>query len=93
MDFEWDPLKAEANLRKHRVTFEFATGVLLGPNRLDEKDDRDYDGELREIAVGRIQEFILVVVDTMRGTTARIISARRSTRHEYFKYWNGQVSA
>ena len=93
MDFEWDPLKAEANLRKHRITFEFATGVFLDPNRLDQKDDRDYDGELREIAVGRIQEFILVVVYTMRGSTARIISARRATRHEYFEYWNGQVSA
>ena len=31
MEFEWDPGKAAANLRKHRVSFEDAARVFLDP--------------------------------------------------------------
>ena len=92
MDFEWDPQKAEFNLRKHRVTFEFATGAFLNLNRVEKRDDRDYGGELREVVIGRIGEFILVVAYTIRGNTIRSISARSATRHEYIEYWNGSIS-
>jgi uncharacterized DUF497 family protein len=30
-DFEWDPAKALANVRKHGVSFEEAASVLLDP--------------------------------------------------------------
>lgn len=39
--FEWDPLKAEANLRKHQVTFERAREAFKDPHGLDEVDDKD----------------------------------------------------
>ncbi len=31
MKFEWDPKKAEANLRKHGVSFDEAVSVFLDP--------------------------------------------------------------
>ena len=33
MEFEWDPDKADSNLRKHEVSFEDVTLVFLDPNR------------------------------------------------------------
>ena len=91
-DFEWDPAKAEANLRKHGVTFDFATGVFSDPHRIEQTDEADYDGELRELIIGRAEEFVLYVVYTMRHEKVRIISARRATRREYLEYWNGPIS-
>jgi hypothetical protein len=34
MEFEWDSNEADANLRKHRVSFEDATRVFLDPQRI-----------------------------------------------------------
>ena len=31
MTYEWDPAKAAANVRKHRVSFEEAASVFLDP--------------------------------------------------------------
>jgi uncharacterized protein len=53
-DFEWDPVKAEANLRKHKVTFYFATNVFFDPNRVERPDPEDHDGEERWLAVGLV---------------------------------------
>ncbi len=93
MEFEWDPQKAATNLRKHGVAFDFASGVFSDPNRIEQTDGADYDGEIREQVIGRVQEFVLYVVNTMRLEKVRIISARRATRNEYLEYWNGPVSA
>jgi uncharacterized DUF497 family protein len=47
MEFEWDSGKAEANLRKHRVSFEEAARVFLDPQRIETIDDRENYGEDR----------------------------------------------
>ena len=47
MNFEWDPDKADANLRKHQVSFEDASRVFLDPNRIETFDSRDAYGEDR----------------------------------------------
>jgi uncharacterized DUF497 family protein len=47
MEFEWDSGKAEANLRKHRVSFEDAARVFLDPHRIETVDDRENYGEDR----------------------------------------------
>ena len=92
MDFEWDPAKADANLCKHGITFDFASRVFSDPNRIEQTAEADYDGEIREQVIGRGQEFVLYVVYTMRLEKVRIISARRATRNEYLEYWNGPIS-
>jgi len=77
MEFEWGEAKAEANLRKHGIAFDFATLVFDDPNRTEKLDDRDYEGEERWIAIGRSAEFVLTVVYSLREETIRLISARR----------------
>lgn len=92
-DFEWDPMKAEANLRKHRVTFDFATNVFSDPNCVESPDPEDHEGEERWLGIGQAQEFVLVVVFTLRQDVIRIISARRADRYEYIRYWTGEIQA
>lgn len=84
--FEWDDEKAAANLTKHRVPFEYAARVFLNPAHRDQEDDREDYGEERRIAVGHVDDRLLVVTYTLRGDTIRIISARRATRHEQRDY-------
>jgi uncharacterized DUF497 family protein len=90
VDFEWDPTKADANFRKHGVTFDFATGIFLDSDRVEELDDQ-HTGEDRWIATGRVEQFVLVVVFTLRGEIIRIISARKGVHNECIRYWTGQV--
>ncbi len=52
MEFEWGQVKAETNLRKHRVSFEDATRVFLDTNRIETFDGRDVYGEDRWKTVG-----------------------------------------
>jgi uncharacterized DUF497 family protein len=89
VEFEWDPAKAKTNIRKHRVNFDQATRVFLDPNRIERPDEGDPEGEERWQVLGRVEEFVLVVVYTVRWNLIRIISARRAELDEYFEYWNG----
>jgi uncharacterized DUF497 family protein len=89
-EFEWDPEKAEANLQKHGVSFPYATRAFLDVNR-QERLDEFADEEERWVVSARVDEFVLVVVYTFRGTSIRMISSRRATRREFEEYWNGQI--
>jgi uncharacterized DUF497 family protein len=92
VEFEWDPVKARSNIRKHKVTFDYATRVFLDPNRVKQPDELDYDGEERWLVIGRVEEFVLAVVFTSRADRIRMISARKAVRDELIEYWSGQVS-
>jgi uncharacterized DUF497 family protein len=87
VDFEWDPQKAAANLRKHGVSFAEATTVFgdrLGISAPD--PDHSYD-EDRYILVGRSSHGrLLIVAHTDRDDRIRIISARELTRSERKDY-------
>ena len=86
LEFEWDPAKAAANLRKHRVSFPYATRVFLDPHRLERIDARDEYGEKRWTALGQVDEWVLAVVYTVRGAKIRLISARKADRYDYGLY-------
>lgn len=91
--FEWDPAKAQANMRKHRVPFLMACEVFEDTGRLERPEvSHDY-GEERWIAIGRVERAILFVVFTQRGERIRLISARRAARNEQQRYWTGDLSA
>ena len=93
MEFEWDPAKAQANLRKHKVPFLMACEVFKDSSRLERLDvSSDYDEE-RWIVLGRVEQTILSVVFTQRGQRIRLISARRANRNEQQNYWTGDISA
>lgn len=83
-DFEWDSLKAEANLEKHQVSFEEAATVFLDLDYVLVPDGLD---EGRFLALGFSQlARMLVVVHLERSERIRIISARRATRRERLSY-------
>lgn len=81
--FEWDREKAQANARKHGVTFEEAATVF-GDALAKIFDDDAYSVlESREIIVGyATNQRILLVSFVIRKENVRIISARQATRKE-----------
>jgi uncharacterized DUF497 family protein len=85
--FEWDANKAQANLAKHKVSFETATTVFGDPRSVTIPDPAHSQGENRFIILGRsYDEKLLVVVHTERGDNIRIISARPASRRERKQY-------
>jgi uncharacterized DUF497 family protein len=89
--FEWDPVKAAENVRKHGVTFEEASLVFRDPlARSGYDDEHSSSEEERWVTLGLSRQELLVVVHTsveyMRAVTVRIISARLATRNERRNY-------
>ena len=86
--FEWDEKKNQENFRNHKIRFEEAKAIF-DHSVWTRIDDRNNYGELREISVGDIGNFVLVtVVDTDRNGRTRIISARKATRRERTAYYD-----
>nr|EDZ37998.1 MAG: Hypothetical protein CGL2_11216024 [Leptospirillum sp. Group II '5-way CG'] len=89
--FEWDPAKAESNLKKHRVSFETAVRAFADPFAVVEQD-RIENGEHRWQTLGIVEgTLLLLVAHTVRddedGTEViRIISARRAEPKERKRY-------
>lgn len=85
--FEWDPLKAETNFRKHNVSFKEAATVLSDPLSSTFSDPDHSDQEERFITIGESSERrVLIVSHTDRGDRIRIISARAATSSEEKAY-------
>ncbi len=84
--FVWDTEKAEANRKKHGITFEQASLVFFDPFAVYE--DATESGEQRESVIGLSGDSgLLFVVHLMRADNIiRIISAREVTRKERFHY-------
>jgi uncharacterized DUF497 family protein len=88
--FGWDVRKNDRNLVDRGFDFEFATQIFDGRTLEREDTRRDY-GQRRVIAIGKADGIALTVVYTDRtesgGTVVRrIISARKSHRHEREAY-------
>jgi len=85
--FEWDQVKAAANLDKHGISFDEAQTVFGDANTITLFDDRHSDAEDRYIDIGMpAQGRILVVVYTENEARIRIISCRRATPKERRQY-------
>lgn len=92
-NFEWDPVKARGNAKKHGVTFEQAVDVFKDPMALTLYDeDGSSSEEDRWITLGQTNgQHYLVVVHTYRNrqdkaVVIRLISARLATQHEIKQY-------
>jgi len=86
IEFEWDPAKAQANLRKLRIAFADAV-TLFDDSRALTGRDPDAAGEERFISVGKdTLGRVLVLVFTIRADLVRVISARRASRSEQCRY-------
>ncbi len=60
-EFEWDPDKEAANLKKHGVSFTQAAAAFRDPFAVDWIDDRADYGEERVILLGMTDGSVLVV--------------------------------
>jgi uncharacterized DUF497 family protein len=82
-DFEWDPEKAEKNLRKHEVSFEEAGSVFDDPMFITVLDEEHSGDEERYITIGYSDKSrLLLVAHAERDNRIRIISARKATENE-----------
>jgi uncharacterized protein len=77
--FEWDPDKAEQNLRKHQIAFDEAAAALLG---LALTTPVGRAGENRLLSLCEGSRGVIAVVWTPRANVIRIISARAASRRE-----------
>lgn len=68
--FEWDPVKARQNLKKHGVAFERAATIFLDPDALSESDEEEID-EDRWITLGLDRTGVLLVVSTRTARRKR----------------------
>ena len=87
--FEWDPRKADANVRKHGVSFEEAESAFFDDAARILDDPDHSDDEDRFLLLGLSSRLrVLLVVHSLRarGDVIRIISARRATRSERAQY-------
>ncbi|MDE3164972.1 MAG: BrnT family toxin [Acidobacteriota bacterium] len=90
--FEWDEVKADANLRKHGITFQMASTVFFDPNLLTAADQEHSETEDRWFSLGIAANGILLSVVYLWSDgdpiaiKIRLISARRATLSECGQY-------
>ena len=87
MEFEWDPKKAEENLKKHHIEFGEATTVFEDPLSITVPDPDHSETENRLIIVGHSNRFRPLIVSHIdRDGRIRVISARPLTSAERQDY-------
>ena len=85
--FEWDPIKAGSNFRKHGIVFEEATTVFSDSHSLTIDDPIHSMREKRFVTIGLSNNNrLVIVVHTDREERIRIISARLASRRERKQY-------
>ncbi len=78
--FEYDQQKSESNKRKHGIDFEEAKVLFYGKTIVVEA--KEVDGEMRLMAIGKINDKCYSAIYTYRHTSIRLISVRRSRKIE-----------
>ena len=93
--FDWDEVKADANARKHGVTFDLASTVLHDPRLLTVADLEHSETEERWFSVGSASNGVVLSVVCLwsdadpAAIKIRLISARKSTHAENRQYHEG----
>jgi uncharacterized DUF497 family protein len=80
VEFEYDPRKSAANLRKHGIDFVAAQKLWDDPDRVEVP--ARIEDEPRWLVIGRIDGKHYSAVITFRGEKTRLISVRRSRQEE-----------
>ncbi|HXR16021.1 MAG TPA: BrnT family toxin [Terriglobales bacterium] len=92
---EWDEAKADANARKHGITFELASTVFFDPNLLTVADVEHSETEERWFSVGIASNGVVLAVVYVwsdadpAAIKVRLISARKATHTESEQYQEG----
>lgn len=93
IEFEWDPAKAEQNLRKHKISFEEAKSVFYDEYARQFFDHEHSDSQERFIMLGLSDKSRVLVVchcERSEGQNIRLISARKATARERH-YYEGPI--
>jgi len=91
MRFEWDTVKAAANAKKHKVSFEVAKTVFFDDFAVQFFDEEHSSDEDRFLLLGMSSDTRLLLVchcEREEGDVIRIISARKATENEA-RYYRG----
>jgi uncharacterized DUF497 family protein len=87
VEFEWDPDKAVANVKKHGVEFAEAMTIFGDPLELTIADPDHSEDEHRCLSIGHSAAGRLIVVSyTERAGRTRIINAREASAQERKNY-------
>jgi uncharacterized DUF497 family protein len=85
--FEWDAVKAESNLKKHKVSFHEGLTVFHDLSVATISDPAHSETEIRSIAIGISNKGRLLVVSFVdRVDRIRLISCRKATKKERTTY-------
>ena len=90
--FEWDEIKAAANLRKHGVSFELACTVFNDLRLLTAADLEHSGTEERWFSIGSASNGVMLSVVYLWSesdpatTKIRLVSARKATQMEIRHY-------
>ena len=92
--FEWNPSKAQSNLKKLGVSFEEAKSIFYDELAIQFYDNDNSESEDRFIMLGISKELNVLTVchcERQEGEIIRIISARKATKNEC-KFYEGGSS-
>jgi uncharacterized protein len=90
--FQWDELKAAANVRKHGVSFELASTVFSDPRLFTVADLEHSEIEERWFSIGRASNGAMLSIVYLWSESdpatikVRLISAREATETEIRHY-------
>ena len=90
--FEWDPVKAAANVKKHQVSFEEARSVFFDEFATQFFDEDHSMNEQSFLILGMSSDTKLLIVchcERENGEIICIISARKATKRESAFYQGG----
>ena len=94
--FEWDEVKANANIRKHGVAFDLARTIFNDRRLLTAADLEHSETEERWFSIGCASSGVMLTVVYLwseadpAATKIRIVSARKATQTE-IRYYQGGV--
>jgi uncharacterized DUF497 family protein len=80
VEFEYDPVKSEANKEKHGLDFERAKELWHDANRAEFV--ARFSDEPRHGLIAELDHKLWTAIYTVRGDRARIISVRRARENE-----------
>jgi len=90
LEYEWDPNKADRNLRKHGVDFVDAVIVFDDDRAITLPDEHPI--EERYLTFGTdAQGRVLAISYALKASTIRIISARTATSRERAQYEDKRI--
>lgn len=87
--YEWDPDKAETNLKKHGVDFADAVAVFEDEMAIAIEDHDEFEERYVTLGADAFGHILVVVFTYLEDDVIRVISARKATKKERTWYEEG----